>query len=87
MSLYEVEKLLWQARRDDALTKGYQQDPDAVLAAYDLSDEERRALKDKDFRSILEAGANPYLLYFFALHVGVDRSDYYAAVRGEEVSS
>lgn len=82
--MYEVEKLLWQLRRHKDLAERFRQDPDAVLADYDLTDEQRRMLKGGDYHGILNAGANPYLLYFFALQVGVGRAAYYANVRGEE---
>lgn len=84
--LYNVEKLLWQLRKDKSLAREFTEDPDRVLDRYELDAPHRAALKDGDFGWLLEAGTNPYLLYFFALQVGVDRADYYAAVRGEEVS-
>ncbi len=83
--MYEVEKLLWQLRKHPELAQRFKSDPDSVLGEYELTEEQRRALRDGDFKAILEAGANPYLLYFFALQIGVDRAHYYAAVRGEEV--
>lgn len=82
--LYEVEKLLWQLRKYKELAERFRQDPDAVMAEYDLGEEQRRMLRDGDYHGILHAGANPYLLYFFALQVGVGRAAYYANVRGEE---
>lgn len=81
---YEVEKLLWQLRKHKDLAERFKQDPDAVLADYDLDEEQRRMLRDGDYHGILRSGANPYLLYFFALQVGVGRAAYYANVRGEE---
>lgn len=82
--MYEVEKLLWQLRKDKQLAEQFKADPDDVLARYELDDEQRRMLREGDYQGILEAGANPYLLYFFALQVGVGRAAYYANVRGEE---
>lgn len=84
--MYEVEKLLWQLRKHPELAERFRADPDSVLDQYDIPERYRTMLKAGDFRAILEAGANPYLLYFFALQIGVDRADYYAAVRGAEVS-
>lgn len=83
--MYDVEKLLWHLRKHPDLAQRFRDDPDEVLDRFGVDGRYRTMLKEGDFRGILEAGANPYLLYFFALQVGVDRADYYAAVRGAEV--
>lgn len=81
--MFELQQALWSLRRDPALPERLRQDPDAVLAPYDLDDEDRAALRTGDFKALYEKGANPYLLYFYALQAGVERSAYYANIRGE----
>lgn len=44
MSLYSVQKVLFQLNNDPAERKRFAADPDAVLAGYPLTDEERRAV-------------------------------------------
>lgn len=81
--MYALHKLLWELRRDPALAARFAAEPDAVLAGYALAADERAALAKRDFRALYERGANPYLLYFCALQLGVSRQDYYAQLRGE----
>ena len=40
-------------------------------------------MKALDFRSMYRHGINPYLLYFCAIQLQVDRAAYYAQIRGE----
>lgn len=44
--------LLKALGRDAALAEEYRKDPDAVLDRYDLSDEERRAVKEGDVDAV-----------------------------------
>jgi hypothetical protein len=82
--MYSLQKLLWDLRRDPDLAARYRQDPAAVVDAYGLSEGQREALLAGDFRTLYEAGVNPYLLYFCALQIGVDRAAYYANLRGQD---
>lgn len=79
--MYGLQKLLWDLRKDKSLAERYKQQPHAVLDGYDLNPAEREALAKGDFRTLYERGANPYLLYFCALQLGFDRSEYYANLR------
>lgn len=81
--MFELQKLLWDVRADAGLARSFQQDPGAVLDAYGITGVEREAMRNRDFKILYERGANPYLLYFYALQIGVDRADYYAQIRGE----
>lgn len=81
--MYDLQKLLWDLRRDAELAKLYRDDPDSVLAGYALADTDREALRRQDFKTLYDRGVNPYLLYFFALQIGVDRGAYYANLRGQ----
>lgn len=82
--MYSLHKLLWDIRRDKALKDRYLADPDAVLDGYGIDGDWRGFMKDLDFRSMYERGINPYLLYFCAIQLEVDRADYYAQIRGEK---
>lgn len=81
--MYNVHKFLWELRRNPALADRFKQDPEGTLQAYGLADEERRALLERDFRKLYDAGANPYILYFGALQMGVSRPEFYERLRGE----
>lgn len=82
--MYTVHKLLWELRRDEALKERFQQDPDAVLDEHGIEGEWRQLVRALDFKGLYERGINPYLLYFCAIQLEVDRAEYYAQIRGEK---
>ena len=81
--MYELHKLHWDIRRDASTKERYVTDPDAVLDDYRLEGDLRRSMRALDFKSLYERGVNPYLLYFCAIQLEVDRAAYYAQIRGE----
>lgn len=81
--MYNLQKLLWDVRKDLDLAARFRAEPDAVLDEYGIEGEERAAMKTLDFKTLYDRGANPYLLYFCALQIGVERAEYYARIRGE----
>lgn len=85
--MYFLHKLLWELRRDPALAARFGEDPDGVLARYELDPVERAAIVERDFRTLYDRGANPYLLYFCALQIGVSRADYYAQLRADRTGA
>lgn len=82
--MYQLHKLLWDIRRDSAVKDRYMADPEAVLAEYAVSGDLRGHMRRLDFKAMYERGINPYLLYFCAIQLEVDRADYYAQLRGEK---
>ena len=48
MSLYYVQKLLYQLNRDEHVRKRYEENFEQLLEEYDLTDEERTAIQDGD---------------------------------------
>ncbi|MGN6612224.1 MAG: hypothetical protein ACTHLJ_10655 [Angustibacter sp.] len=81
--MFELQQLLWDIRKDATLAARFRQEPDGVLDAYGIDGVERDAMRALDFKTLYDRGANPYLLYFCALQIGVDRTEYYARIRGE----
>ncbi|MFJ3776274.1 hypothetical protein ACIPX0_31730 [Streptomyces sp. NPDC090075] len=81
--MYDLQRLLWDVRKQPLLAERFRTEPDAVLDEYRIEGKEREAMRALDFKTLYERGANPYLLYFCALQIGVDRADYYARLRGE----
>jgi hypothetical protein len=80
--MYAVQKLLWDIRRNPSLALRFQGEPDRVLDEYSISGDQREAMRTLDLKALYDAGANPYLLYFCALQLGVPRQDYYERIRG-----
>ncbi|HVO46952.1 MAG TPA: hypothetical protein VMT29_11505, partial [Steroidobacteraceae bacterium] len=72
MSLYDVQKLIYQLNRDAQLRERFKTDMEAVLTEYDLNDEERRSIREPDVGLLYVMGVNGQLLM------------HYAALRGYE---
>lgn len=59
MSLYQVNRVLWEVAKQPPVTAQFQADPASVLAGRDLEPAERDALERRDVRAIFELGAHP----------------------------
>ncbi len=81
MSLYYLQKLLYQLNREPELQKQFKADPAAVIAGYDLTEEERKALNDRDIGLIYVLGVNGQLLMHYAALIDVPWDDYIEAMR------
>lgn len=81
--MYTLQRLLWDVRKNPALAERFRADPNAVLDEYHVDGDERAAMASLDLKTLYDAGANPYLLYFCALQIGIDRAEYYGRIRGE----
>ena len=81
VSLYTVQKVLFQLNNDGAARKRFAVDPDAVLAEYSLTQEERRALAEADVGRLHLMGVHPLLLAPFAGRSGLKWPDYLAALQ------
>jgi len=81
VSLYAVQKFLFQLNRDPALQTAYQDDRRAVLAAYDLDDEEVEALVEPDIGLLYHLGVNGQILMHFAAFHQIEWSDYLQRMR------
>lgn len=84
MSLYQVQKLLFTLGRDEAARRRYETERDAVLAEFDLTDEERRAFRDGDVGELYAMGVNPLLLIAFGSRAGLAWPQYIEALRRAE---
>jgi hypothetical protein len=69
MSLYYVQKFLFELNRDPARQQAYLADRTAALAGYELTEEERTALVEPDIGFLYHLGVNgQILMHFAALH-------------------
>lgn len=82
--MYNLHQLLWDIRKDSELAQSFRANPDPILDEYEVEGEARDAMLKLDFKKLHEIGANPYLIYFCAIQLKVDRADYYAQIRKEE---
>lgn len=80
MSLYQVNKLLRDINCSHALAQRCRTDPDALLQSYDLTAEERDAIKGWQVRKLYDMGANPLLLLVSSMATGKDLPSYVKAL-------
>ncbi len=81
MSLYYVQKVLYALNRDQVVQQRFRDAPDALLAEYDLTPEERAALAAGDLGLLFVMGVNGQLLMHLAAFLGVPWADYLEAMR------
>lgn len=81
MSLYQMQKFLFDINRDRSVQAQFREQRDKVLERYDLTPEERGALAAGDIGLIYVLGANGQLLMHFAAFLGMPWADYIAAMR------
>jgi Aromatic-ring-opening dioxygenase LigAB, LigA subunit len=81
MSLYQMQKFLFDINRDPDLQGEFRADTKALLDRYQLTVEERAALETGNIGLIYVLGANGQLLMHYAALLGMPWADYIAAMR------
>ncbi len=81
MSLYNLQKFLYELNRDEAVQEQCRQDIAAQLRGYDLTDEEQGALRDGDIGLLYVLGVNGQILMHFAAFLGIEWFDYLELMR------
>ncbi len=84
MSLYYVQKLMYQLNRDPAVRKRFDQDPESLFSEYELTDEEKLALRDPDIGLLYVMGVNGQILMHYAALRGFEWNAYMEAMREGE---
>jgi len=81
MSLYYVQKVLYDINRDIRVQQQYNDDIDSLLDNYTLTDEERNALKKPDIGLLYVLGVNGQILMHFAAFHQIEWDDYLQSMR------
>ncbi len=81
MSLYYVQKFLFELNRDEGLQQRYLADRSAVLVPYEVSDEEHQALIEPDIGKLFHLGVNGQILMHFAALHQIEWQDYLQRMR------
>ena len=81
MSLYYLQKVLYDLNRDERVQASYTEKPDALLDNYTLTDEERKALKKPDIGLLYVLGVNGQILMHFAAFHQIAWDDYLQLMR------
>jgi hypothetical protein len=81
VSLYYVQKFLFQLNRDPVRQQAYLADRAGSLAGYELTDEERHALVAPDIGFLYHLGVNGQILMHFAALHDIPWADYLQRMR------
>ncbi len=81
MSLYHLQKFLYELNREDLAQEKYHQDLSGLLAKYDLTEEESKALREGDIGLLYVLGVNGQILMHYAAFLGIEWFDYLELMR------
>ncbi|MGI9204614.1 MAG: aromatic ring-opening dioxygenase subunit LigA [Woeseiaceae bacterium] len=81
MSLYHLQKFLYQLNRDETAQEKYRADLDGLINEFDLSDEESDALREGDIGLLYVLGVNGQILMHYAAFLGIEWFDYLDQMR------
>jgi hypothetical protein len=81
MTLYALQKLLYELNRDPQVQDAFTDDREAVLSRYRLSDEEVEAMRDDDIGKLYILGVNGQILMHFAAWRGLSWDEYIQAMK------
>lgn len=81
MSLYGIQKFLYDLNRDSKMQTRYTNERTQLLSEYTLLDDERAAIDQGDIGLIYVMGANGQLLLHFAAFLGMPWPEYIASMR------
>lgn len=80
MSVYYVQKLMYQLNRDPSLRIQFDENPNEILSMYTLSDEEKKALLEPDIGLLYVMGVNGQILMHYAAIFNMPWPDYLRAM-------
>ena len=81
MSLYYVQKLLYQLNRDPHVRRRFEHERAELLAEYELTDEERTAIAEGDIGLLYVMGVNGQILMHYSALLGQQWDEYIAAMK------
>lgn len=81
MSLYYVQKLLYNLNRDTTVQALFKEDLDTLLAQYNLTDEECGWLRDGEVGELYIHGVNGQILMHYAAFIGQEWDEYIQAMK------
>jgi hypothetical protein len=86
MSVFGVEKFLFQLGQNQGLRSAYRADRESAAAQFDLADDELKAVAAIDLHWLVAHGVNPILLLRFNMTGEIPtRETYLKLLTGEEV--
>lgn len=81
MSLYQLQKFLYNLNRDEQAQNRYRENLEALIDDYELTDEEAGALRKGDIGLLYVLGVNGQILMHYAAFLGIEWFDYLDRMR------
>ena len=81
MSLYHLQKIIYQLNRDEHVRQRYEDDFEGLLSDYPLDEGEKAALRRPDIGLLYVMGVNGQLLMHYAALRGYEWNEYMQAMR------
>ena len=81
MSLYQVQKFLYNLNRDEQVQQAFSKNKNDVLSDYDLIQEEYGALHSGDIGLLYVLGVNGQILMHYAAYLQIECFDYLQLMR------
>jgi hypothetical protein len=81
MSLYYLQKFLYELNRDEALQAKCREDIESCFHGFELTDEEVTALREGDIGLLYVLGVNGQILMHYAAFLGIEWFDYLELMR------
>lgn len=81
MSLYFVQKLLYNLNRDTSVQDKFKNDIDGLMDEYKLTDDERSWLKTGDVGELYIHGVNGQILMHYSALIGQEWDEYIQAMK------
>jgi Aromatic-ring-opening dioxygenase LigAB, LigA subunit len=82
VSLYQVQKLLFEINRDARVRARFLAERERLVSDYGLSGDERQAILEADFHALYRMGVHSLLLGPLAATLGLSFPEYLALLRG-----
>ncbi len=81
MSLYQLQKFLYNLNRDPRVQAACKEDLSSVISEYELTDEEATALREGDIGLLYVLGVNGQILMHYAAFLNIEWFDYLELMR------
>ena len=81
MSLYRLQKLIYELNRDHHVQEAFVEDREKLLSEYRLSEEEADAIRSDDIGKLYILGVNGQILMHFAAWRGLAWDEYIQAMK------
>ena len=81
MTLYQVQKFLYELNRDERVQAEYEADRHGAMTDYELTTEEAAALTEPDIGKLFHLGVNGQILMHFAALHQIEWADYLELMR------